>query len=143
MWYTVESDKTTIRNEGKLGCELTYRNLREIFRLPPPAAVSFGLSGDFSKLMDWNQRAHVEVLPFTSGKDIKIKIELVPMGGSAAVGSVWYGASKTISASFDRPGDAIDMLGMFYPHWLISYSALGSEYARMSIREILEKPGIY
>jgi hypothetical protein len=138
MWYTVESDKTTIRNEGKLGCGLTYRNLREIFRLPPPGAVSLGLSGDFSGLMEWNQRTHVVVLPFTFEKDKRIKIDLVPIGGNSAVGSVWYGASMTISASLSRTRDASDILDMFYPHWLISYAALGSKYARMSIREVLE-----
>jgi hypothetical protein len=143
MWYTVESDKTTIKNEGQLGCELTYRNLREDFRLPPPDAVAFGLSGDFSRLIEWNQLNHVEVLPFTFEKERRIKIDLVPTGGNVAVGTVWYGASKTISASFSRTSDARDMLGRFYPHWLISYAALGSEYARMSIREVLERTDTY
>jgi hypothetical protein len=31
------------------------------------------------------------------------------------------------------------ILLMFYQHWLISYAHLGSEYARMSIREVVER----
>jgi hypothetical protein len=52
---------------------------------------------------------------------------------------MWYGASKTINATFGRTRDAKDILGMFYQHWLISYAHLDSEYARVSIREVLEK----
>ncbi len=116
MWYTVESDKSTIRDEGRLHCELTHRNLREIFRLPPLDAISLGLSGDFSNLLEWAEGKQVEMLPFTLEKDRKIKIDLVPIDGDAAVGSVLYGASKTISATFNRASDAKEILLRFYQH---------------------------
>lgn len=141
MWYTVESDKSTIRDEGALHCKLTHRNLRELFQLPSLDAVSLGLSGDFSSLMEWGQGKHVEMLPFTFEKDRRIKFDLVPIDESVAVGSVSYGASKTISATFDRASDAKDVLLKFYQHWLISYGHLGSEYARVSIREVVERIG--
>jgi len=141
MWYTVESDKSTIRDEGELHYELTHRNLREMFRLPSLDAISLGLSGDFSTLLKWNQDTYIEMLPFTFEKDRRIKFDLMPIGEKAVVGSVWYGASNTISASFDRTGDAKDMLLMFYQHWLISYRYHGSEYTRISIREVIERIG--
>jgi hypothetical protein len=34
MWYTVEADKSTIRNEGETSAKVTYQTLRELFRLP-------------------------------------------------------------------------------------------------------------
>lgn len=138
MWYTVESDKSTIRNEGKLGCELTYKHLREMFQLPSFDEVTVGLSDDFSGLMEWNQDTHINVMPFTSGKDKQINFDLVPKGENIVVGTVTCGASKTISATFSRTSDAKDILEMFYPHWLIFYGDLGSGYTRMSIREIVE-----
>lgn len=141
MWYTVESNKSTIRDEGRLHCELTYKNLREMFRLPPPDALSLALSGDFSSLVKWTEGKHVEMLPFTFEKDRKIKLDLMPIDGGAAAGSLLYGASKTISATFSRAGDAKEMLLKFYQHWLISYSHLGSQYIRMSIREVVERIG--
>jgi hypothetical protein len=139
MWYTVESDKSTIRNEGDLGCKLTYENLREIFLLPPFGAVTIGLSGNLSGLMQWTEDTHIKVLPFVFKKDKRVMIDLVLRTENTVVGSVWYGASKTISATFSRTGDAMDVLGMFYPHWLISYGKLDSGYARMSIREVIER----
>jgi hypothetical protein len=138
MWYTVESDKSTIRNEGKSGCELTYRNLREMFQLPSFEEVNVGLSGDFSGLMEWNQDTHINVMPFTSGKDKRIRFDLVPKGQNVAVGTVSCGASKTISATFSRTSDAKYILEMFYPHSLIFYGNLGSEYTTRSIREVIE-----
>jgi hypothetical protein len=138
MKYTVESDKSTIRDEGELGCKLTYKNLREMFRLPSFAAVTGGLTGDFPSLLAWAEKAHVKVQPFTFEKDKRIMFNLVPKTEDAIVGSVWYGASETISATFNRTGDAIDILGMFYPHKLISYGELNSEDRRISIREIIE-----
>ena len=138
MWYTVESDKSTIRNEGEMGCKLTYKNLREMFRLPPFDAVTVGLSGNFTSLIEWTKDTHVKVLPFTFEKDKRVMFDLVPKGDSVVVGTVWYGTSKTISATFNRTSDAKEILSMFYPHWLISYGALGLEYARVSIREVLE-----
>ena len=137
MWYTVESDKSTIRNEGDLGCKLTYNNLRVMFQLPSFEAMTVGLSGDFSSLMEWTENTHVKVLPFTFEKDKRIKFDLVSKANNIVVGSVWYGASETISATFSRTSDAKDILEMFYPHWLISYSKLDSDYTRMSIREIV------
>jgi hypothetical protein len=124
MWYTVESDKSTIRNEGESGCKLTYKNLSEVFRLPSFEAMTVGLSGDLSRLMAWSENT-------------RIKLDLVSKSENVVVGSVWYGASKTISATFSRTSDAKDILEKFYPHWLISYSELDSDYTRMSIREIV------
>ena len=138
MWYTVEPDKSTIRNEGELGCKLTYKNLSEMFLLPSFDAMTVGLSGDLSGLMAWSEDMHIKVLPFTFAKDKRIKFDLISKAENIVVGSVWYGASKTISATFSRTSDAKDILEMFYPHWLISYSALKSDYTRMSIREIVE-----
>jgi hypothetical protein len=138
MRYSVESDKSTIRDEGELGCKMTYQNLREMFRLPSFAAVTGGLTGDFSSLKAWAEAAHVKVLPFIFEKDKRIMFDLMPKTEDAIVGSVWYGASDTISATFDRTGDAIDILGMFYPHRLISYGEPSSEDKRMSIREVIE-----
>jgi hypothetical protein len=126
MWYTVESGKSTIRDEGELRYELTHRNLREMFRLPSLDAVSLGLSGDFSSLMKWGEGKPVEMLPFTFEKDRRIKFDLVPIEGNVVVGSVLYGASKKISATFNRTNDAKEILLKFYQHWLISYSHLGS-----------------
>lgn len=139
MWYTVESDKSTIRNEGETSSKVTYQNLRELFRLPSFTAVRDGLSGDLSGLMTWAENAHVQVRPFTFEKDKRIMLDLVPKAEDVVVGSVWYGASKTISATFNRTADARDILGMFYPHWLIAYGEPNSEDRRMSIREIIEK----
>jgi hypothetical protein len=137
MWYTVESDKSTIRNEGELGCKLTYKNLSEMFLLPSFDAMTVGLSGDLSRLMAWSEDMHIKVLPFTFAKDKRIKFDLISKAENIVVGSVWYGASKTISATFSRTSDAKDILEMFYPHWLISYSTPDSDYTRMSIREIV------
>jgi hypothetical protein len=137
MWYTVESDKSTIRNEGESGCKLTYKNLSEVFRLPSFEAMTVGLSGDLSRLMAWSENTRVKLLPFTFEKDKRIKLDLVSKSENVVVGSVWYGASKTISATFSRTSDAKDILEKFYPHWLISYSELDSDYTRMSIREIV------
>jgi hypothetical protein len=138
MWYTVESDKSTIRNEGETSVKITYQNLRELFRLPPFKAVTVGLSGDLSGLMTWAEAAHVKVLPFTFEKDKRIMLDLVPKAEDVVVGSVWYGVSKTINATFNRTDDARDILGMFYPHWLIAYREPNSDDKRMSIREIIE-----
>ena len=139
MWYTVESDKSTIRNEGELGCKLTYKNLRELFRLPSFDTMIAGLSGDFTGLMQWAQDAHVRVLPFTLEKDRRVEFDLVSRTESIVLGTVSYGISKKLNATFGRPGDARDILGMFYPHSRIFYSSLGSAYAALSIREILEE----
>lgn len=139
MWYTVEADKSTIRNEGETSAKVTYQTLRELFRLPTFKAVTVGLTGDMSGLTAWAKDAHVNVLPFTFEKDKRIKLDLVPKTEDTVVGSVWYGVSKTIYATFNRTGDARDILGMFYPHWLISYGEPDSEYRRISIREIIEK----
>lgn len=139
MQYIVESDKSTIQNEGETSSKITYQNLRELFRLPPFKALTVGLAGDLSGLMAWAEDEHVKVLPFTFEKEKRIMLDLMPKGEDVAVGSVWYGASKTISATFDRTADASDILGMFYPHWLIAYSEPNSEDRRMSIREIIEK----
>lgn len=139
MWYTVESDKSTIRNEGERSCKSTYNHLRKMFQLPSFHAVTLGLSGDFSSLVEWSQDTQVSVLPFAFGKDRRIKFDLVPETESAPVGTVWYGTSETISATFSRTSDAKDILGMFYPHWLIFYGNLDSEHTTMSIREIIEK----
>ena len=137
--YTVESDQSTIQNEGETSAKITYRNLRELFRLPSFKTLTVGLAGDFSSLMAWAEAAHVKVLPFTFEKDKRIRLDLVPKTEDVVVGSVWYGASKTISATFNRTADARDILGMFYPHWLIAYSQPDSEDKRLSIREIIEK----
>jgi hypothetical protein len=137
MLYTVETDQSTIRNEGEPGCKSTYRYLREMFRLPTFEMMVRGLSGDFSSLMAWTGAAHVNVLPFTFEHDKRIKFDLVLKAENVVVGSMWYGASNIISATFNRTRDAKDILEMFYPHWLISYGKLGSEDARMSIREIV------
>jgi hypothetical protein len=137
MWYTVESDKSTIRNEGELGCKLTYKNLSEMFQLPSFDALTVGVSGDHSGLMAWAEDTHVKVLPFTFEKDKRVMFELVPKDKNIVVGTVWYGTSKTISATFSRTSDARDILEMFYPHWLISYGELDSAYTRKSIREIV------
>jgi hypothetical protein len=137
MWYTVESDKSTIRNEGQSGCELTYNNLGVMFQLPSFETVTVGLSGDFSSLMEWTENTHIKALPFTFEKDKRMKFDLVSKAENIVVGSVWYGASKTISATFSRTSDAKDFLEMFYPHWLISYSEFNSDYTSMSIREIV------
>jgi len=139
MWYTIESDKSTIRNEGVTSCKVTYQNLRELFRLPSFKALTVGLTGDLSGLTTWAKDAHVKVTPFTFEKEKRIMLDLVPKTEDAIVGSVWYGASKAISATFNRTGDALNILGMFYPHWLISYGKLNSQYQRISIREIIEK----
>lgn len=138
MWYTVESDESTIRSEGESGCKLTYQNLGRMFQLPSFDAVTVGLSGDFTSLMQWTEDTSIKVLPFTFDKDKRVMFDLVPKGESVAVGSVWYGTSKTISATFNKTSDAKKILGMYYPHWLISYGLPNSEYARMSIREIVE-----
>ena len=138
MQYTVEADKSTIRNDGETSSKVTYQNLRELFRLPPFKAVTVGLSGDLSGLMTWAEESHVKVLPFTSEKDQRIMLDLVPKAEDVVVGSVSYGVSKTISATFNRTAYAIDILGMFYPHWLIAYGEPNSEERRMSIREIIE-----
>jgi hypothetical protein len=137
MWHTVESDKSTIRNGGELGCRLAYKNLSEILQLPSFEAMTVGLSGDFSSLMKWTENMHVQALPFTFEKDKRIKFDLVSKAENILVGSIWYGASKTISATFGRTSDAKDILEMPYRHWLISYSELGSDYTSMSIREIV------
>jgi len=137
--YTVESDKSTIQNDWETNSIATYRNLRELFRLPPLKAVTVGLSGDLSSLMTWAEDARVNVLPFIFEKDKRIMLDLVPKAEDVVVGSVWYGASKTINATFNRKADARDILGMFYPHWLIAYTVPDSEDKRMSIREIIEK----
>jgi hypothetical protein len=139
MWYTVESDKSTIRNEGETSSKATYQSLRELFRLPSFKAVTVGLAGDLSGLLAWAEEAHVKVLPFTFEKDKRIRLDLVPKAEDGVVGDVWYGASETIVATFNRTRDAIDVLGMFYPHWLISYGRLNGEYQKIAIREILEK----
>ena len=138
MQYTVESDQSTIQNEGETSSKITYQNLRELFRLPPFKALTVGLAGDLSGLMKWAEDAHVKVLPFTFEKDKRIRLDLVPKSEDVAVGSVWYGASKTISATFSRMAAARDILGMFYPHWLIAYSEPDSENKRMSMRESIE-----
>jgi len=137
MLYTVETDQSTIRNEGEPGCKSTYRYLREMFRLPTFEMMVHGLSGDISSLMAWTGDAHVNVLPFTFEHDRRIKFDLVLKTENVVVGTMWYGASNIISATFNRTRDAKDILEMFYPHWLISYGKLGSEDARMSIREIV------
>ena len=139
MRYTVEADKSTILNEGETSSKATYKNLRELFRLPPFKAVTIGLAGDLSSLMRWAEDAHVKVLPFTFEKDKRIMLDLVPNDEDVVVGSVSYGVSKTISATFNRTHDARDILGMFYPHWLISYAEPNSKDRSMSIREIIEK----
>ncbi|MFL6274478.1 MAG: hypothetical protein ACJ74G_04640 [Blastocatellia bacterium] len=90
-------------------------------------------------MMTWAEDAHVKVLPFAFEKDKRIILDLVPKAEDIVVGSVWYGTSKTISATFNQTADARDILGMFYPHWLISYGEANSEERRMSIREIIEK----
>ena len=138
MWYTVESDKSTIRSEGESSCKLTYQNLGRMFQLPSFDAVTVGLSGNFASLMQWTKDTHIKVLPFTFEKDKRVMFDLVPKGKSIAVGSVWCGTSKTISATFSKTSDAKEILGMYYPHWLVSYGTLDSGYARMSIREIVE-----
>jgi len=97
-----------------------------------------GISGDLSRLVEWAEDSHVKLLPFTVEKQKRIRFDLVPIAENAVVGSVWYEGSKTISATFRRTGDAKDILGMFYPHWLISYRSRGSDYRRVSIREIME-----
>ena len=139
MWYTVESDKSTIRNEGEPGCKLTYKNLRELFRLPSFDTMMVGLSGDFNRLMQWSQDAHVRVLPFTFEKDRRIEFDLVSKAENIVVGTVSYGISRRLNATFGRTGDARDILSMLYPHSRIFYSSLGSGYAALSIREILEE----
>jgi hypothetical protein len=98
-----------------------------------------GLFGDLSRLVEWAEHQQVKLLPFTFENDRRIKFDLVPITENVAVGTMWYGASKTINATFGRTRDAKDILGMFYQHWLISYAHLDSEYARVSIREVLEK----
>ena len=137
MLYTVEAEQSTIRNEGEPGCKSTYRYLREMFRLPTFEVMAHGLSGDFSSLMAWTGDAHVNALPYTSEHDKRIKFDLVLKTENIVVGTMWYGASNIISATFNRTRDAKDILEMFYPHWMIAYRALGSEDARMSIREIV------
>jgi hypothetical protein len=139
MWYTVESDKSTIRDEGELVCQLTYNKLRKAFQLPPFDAVSDGLSGDLSSLMQWNQDTKGRVLPFTFEKDKRIKFDLLSKSDNVVVGTVWYGASKTLCATFSRTSDAKEILSMFYQHWLIYYGALNAEQTTMSIREIVGK----
>lgn len=138
MWYTVESGKSTIRSEGTQNCEATYKNLREIFRLPSFTSLMGGLEGNFSSLMEWNQDNDIKVLPFTFEKEKRIKLNLVPKNENVVVGNVWYGDSKTISATFNRTGDAKDVLEMFYPHTLAFYGNLDSPYSAISIREIVE-----
>ena len=138
MWYTVESDKSTIRTKGEQDSKLIYQNLGRIFQLPPFDALTVGLSGNFTGLMQWTEDTQIKVLPFTFEKDKRLMFDLVPKGESVAVGSVWYGTSKTISATFNKTSDAKEILGMYYPHWLISYGTIDSDYARMSIREIVE-----
>ena len=138
MWYTVESDKSTIRNEGGLACKLAYKNLREMFRLPSFDSVAVGLAGDLSSLVAWAEDTHVKVLPFIFEKDKRVKIDLVSKTGSVVAGSVWYGKSETLSATFVKTSDAKDMLSMFYQHSLVLYGDHGSEYRTMSIREIIE-----
>jgi hypothetical protein len=137
MLYSVEADQSTIRNEGEPGCKSTYRYLREMFRLPTFEIMARGLAGDFSSLMAWTGDAHVNVMPFTFEHDKRIKIDLVLKTENIVVGTMWYGASNIISATFNRTRDAKDILEMFYQHWMISYKALGSEDARLSIREIV------
>ena len=139
MWYRVESDKSTLRHESETGRKLVYDKLRKVFRLPSFDAMKAGLSSDLSRLVEWADNKQVKLLPFTFENDRRIKFDLVPITESAAVGTMWYGASKKISATFDRTIDARDILGMFYPHWLISYAHVDSDYARVSIREVLEK----
>jgi len=139
MWYRVESDKSTLRHEGETGCKSVYDKLRKVFRLPSFDAMKSGLSGDLSGLVEWADNKQVKLLPFTFENDRRIKFDLVPITESVAVGTMWYGASKEISATFDRTRDVRDILGLFYPHWLISYAHVDSDYARVSIREILEK----
>lgn len=139
MWYTLELDKSTIRNEGETGSKEIYRHLRELFRLPPFEAVTVGLDGNLSSLVTWAEDAQVKMLPFTFEKDKRIMLDLVPKTEDAAVGNVWYGTSGIISATFNRTGDAIDILGKFYPHWLIFYGVPNSEYKKISIREIIGK----
>lgn len=138
MWYTVEPDKSTIRNEGRLACKLAYKNLREMFRLPSFDSVIVGLSGDLSSLIAWTEDTHVKVMPFIFEKDKRLKIDLVSKTGSVVVGSVWYGKSETLSATFVKTGDAKDILSMFYQHSLVLYGDQGSEYRTRSIREIVE-----
>jgi len=138
MWYTVELDKSTIRNEGESACKLAYKNLRKMFRLPSFDSVKVGLSGDLSGLMAWTEHTHVKVMPFTFEKDKRVKFDLVSKTGNVVVGSVWYGKSRTISATFSKTSDAKEILGMFYPHSLILYGDHGSEYRTISIREIIE-----
>ena len=137
MLYTEEAEQSTIRNEGEPDCKSTYRYLREMFRLPSFEVMARGLSGDFSSLMAWTADAHVKALPYTSEHDKRIKFNLVLKAENVVVGTMWYGASNIISATFNRTRDAKDILEMFYPHWLISYRALGSEAARMSLRAIV------
>ena len=139
MWYRVESDKSTLRHEGETGCKSVYDKLRKVFRLPSFDAMKAGLSGDLSRLVEWADNKQVKLLPFTFENDRRIKFDLVPITENVVVGSMWYGASKTISATFGRTRDARDILEMFYQHWLISYAHIGSDYARVSIREVLEK----
>ena len=88
--------------------------------------------------MAWTEGTHVKVLPFTFEKDKRVMFDLVPKDENIAVGTLWYGTSKTISATFSRTSDARNILEMFYPHWLISYGELDSAYTRKSIREIVE-----
>jgi hypothetical protein len=109
-----------------------------LFRLPPFKAVRGGLAGDLSGLKTWAEVAHVKVLPFTFEKDKRIMLDLMPKAEDIVVGSVSSGVSKTISATFNRMADARDILGMFYPHWLIAYGEPNTEDRRMSIREIIE-----
>ena len=45
---------------------------------------------------------------------------------------MWY----TVESSKSTIREALEM---FYPHWLISYSNLGSDYVGLSIREAIEK----
>ena len=138
MWYTVESDKSTIRNEGGSACKLAYKNLLEIFRLPSFDSMVVGLAGDLSSLIAWTEDTHVKVMPFIFKKDKRVKIDLVSKTGDVVVGSVWYGKSETLSATFSKTSDAKDILSMFYRHSLILYGDHGSEYRTMSIREIIE-----
>ena len=139
MWYTVESGKSTIRNEGESGCRSIYKNLRELYRLPSFDVVALGLAGDFTRLMEWAQDAPVRVLPFTFEKDKRIELELVLKTEDIASGSVSYGTSKTFNAAFRRDGDAREILGMFYQHSRIFYAAPDSKKVAMSIREIVEE----
>lgn len=138
MWYTVESDKSTIRNEGGLACKSAYKNLREMFRLPSFDSLNLGLAGDLSTLIAWTEDTRVKVMPFVFEKDKRVKIDLVSKTGSEVVGSVWYGKSETLSATFSNTSDAIDILSMFYQHSLVLYGDHGSEYRTVSIREIIE-----